>query len=89
MTACAYRPIAIDREQLFIGAFKSKKDNDGLCLYNEIEGIGLKLGWTIIGFGYFDRKVLTVLGHDDGVCSNDFATIHLNECALENKCVSN
>lgn len=86
LTACAYRPVAFDQQQMFIGAFKSKQDNDGLCSYNEIEGTGLKLGWFVVGVGYFNRKILTVHTQKSGVCRNEFVTVYLNNCLEENKC---
>jgi hypothetical protein len=80
LSACAYTPVAFDQNQMFIGSFKSKQEKDDFCLYNEIEGIGIKLGWTVVGFGYFNRKVLTVHTQKDGQCGNEFVTVYLDDC---------
>lgn len=86
---CAYRPVAIDGGQVFLGAFKSEEANEGVCHSNKVEGFGLKLGWSIVGIGYFNREVLTVKAqsNENAVCRNEFVTAFINECAIKSDCV--
>jgi hypothetical protein len=76
MSGCAYRPITIDSNQIFLGAFKSKNELVKNCQYNEIEGVGLKVGVGIVGVGYFERKVIKVINSEGGYCENDFFEVY-------------
>lgn len=81
ISGCAYRPVAIDQSQIYIGAFKSKNKTVESCQFNEIKGLGLKLGVGIIGFGFFDRKIITAFAVDDGYCENEFFKVYMGNRA--------
>ncbi len=81
IVGCAYRPVVVDREQVFIGAFKSFQEKNESCIYSEVEGIGVKFGFGAFGIGYFDRKFLEVISTKNGYCSNNLVELYIGEPA--------
>ncbi|MCJ8321544.1 MAG: hypothetical protein MJK12_18055 [Colwellia sp.] len=81
IVGCAYRPVVIDREQIFIGAFKSFQEINESCIYSEVEGVGVKFGFGAFGIGYFDRKFLEVINIKEGYCINNLVELYIGELA--------
>ena len=81
LSGCSLRPVVIDRGDAFIGAFHAYEQKDKICNYSEVEGIGLKVGISGVGLGYFDRKTHTVVVISDVSCSSEIAEVHTGKAA--------
>lgn len=85
LSGCTLNPVVIDDGFLYLGAFKAEIQEDKNCKYSDIEGLGLKVGYSKLGFGigYFDRKMLSVKILGNTHCSGEIADVYLNLAAEE------
>lgn len=83
LSGCAYRPIAVDQEQLFVGVFKSQQSEESNCEYSAISGIGLKLGFSVVGVGYFDRQTFKITDQKFAHCISPLGEVFVGSAAIE------
>tara|TARA_R110000744_G_scaffold78514_3_gene154609 strand:+ start:6100 stop:6462 length:363 start_codon:yes stop_codon:yes gene_type:complete len=81
IVGCAYRPVVIDREKVFIGVFKSFQETNENCMYSEVEGVGVQFGVGSFGVGYFDRKFLEIISMKEGTCHNNLVELYIGDLA--------
>ncbi|MCB1644617.1 MAG: hypothetical protein KDI36_04150 [Pseudomonadales bacterium] len=62
------RPIVLQEDSLYIGLFRGEKDQQSGCIYSEVEGAGLKIGFVHAGVGYYQHRKIVVkeIPPDDG-----------------------
>lgn len=53
-------PVSIDRNVAFVGIFSVEEEKQENCKYFFISGIGIKIGLSTIGAGYFRNGYMTV-----------------------------